>query len=87
MHFNAEKTEEVIFSTKRNIPLHDSLQPGNGDIARKTMHKHIGMILGSKLSFQSHIREVILKARRGITRYVSRNVLDQFSKTLCKTPS
>ena len=41
------------------------------------------MILDHKLDFQSHIREVILKARRGIGlikylfKYVSREVLDQ----------
>ena len=51
-----------------------------------TEHKHIGMVLDSKLSFQSHVREAILKARRGvgiiryISKYVSRNVLDQVYK-------
>ena len=41
------------------------------------------MILDSKLNFQSHVREAIIKARKGIGRirflskYVSRNVLDQ----------
>ena len=44
------------------------------------------MILDHKLDFQSHIREVILKARRGIglikylSTYVSREVLDQVYK-------
>ena len=44
------------------------------------------MVLDSKLNFQSHVREVILKARRGvgiiryISKYVSRNVLDQIYK-------
>ena len=66
MHFNADKTEEVISSTKRNKPLHDPLTLGTDDIERKTEHKHIGMVLDSKLSFQSHIGEAILKARRGI---------------------
>ena len=66
MHFNADKTEEVIFSTKTNMPLHDSLQLGNDEIVRKIEHKHIGTILDSKLSFQSHNRDAILKARRGI---------------------
>ena len=86
MHFNAEKTEEVIFSTKRNNPLHHPLELGNVEIDRKKEHKHIGMVLDSKLSFQSHIREAIHKARRGIgiirylSRYVSRNILDQVYK-------
>ena len=44
------------------------------------------MILDHKLDFQSHIREVILKARRGIglikylSKYVSGEVLDQVYK-------
>ena len=86
MYFNADKTEEVIFSTKRDKPLHDPLTLGTDDIDRKMEHKHIGIVLDSKLSFQSHIREAILKARRGtgiiryISKYVSRNVLDQVYK-------
>ena len=44
------------------------------------------MILDSKLNFHSHIREAIIKARRGIgiirflSKYVSRDVLDQIYK-------
>ena len=44
------------------------------------------MVLDSKLNFKSHIREAILKARRGIgllkylSKYVSREVLDQIYK-------
>ena len=44
------------------------------------------MVLDSKLSLQSHIRETFLKARRGIgiirylSKYVSRNVPVQFYK-------
>ena len=86
MHFNADKTEEVIFSTKRSKPLHDPLTLGTEEIERKTEHKHIGMVLDSRLSFRGHIREAILKARRGIgiiryiSKYVSRNVLGQVYK-------
>ena len=47
MHFNTDKTEEVIFSTKRNKPLHDPLTLGTDDIERKTEHKYIGMVLDS----------------------------------------
>ena len=53
---------------------------------RKTEHKHLGMILDDKLNIQSHVKEAILKARRGIglvrylSKYVSRHVLDQMYK-------
>ena len=86
MHFNEDKTEEVISSTKRNAPHNDPLKLGNGEIDRKMEHKHIGIVLDSKLGFHSHIKEAILKAGTGIgiiryiSKYVSRNVLDQVYK-------
>ena len=86
MLFNVEKTKEVIFSSKRSKPQHPALNLGNDVIARKTEHKHLGMILDENLNFKSHIREAILKARRGIgmikflSKYVSRNVLDLIYK-------
>ena len=51
-------------------------------IAKKTEHKHLGMILDENLNFKSHIRDAILKGRKGIavikflSKYVSRNVFD-----------
>ena len=59
---------------------------GDDDVVRKSEHKHLGMILDSKLDFQSHVKEAIQKARRGIgmirylSKYVSRDVLDQIYK-------
>ena len=56
------------------------------EVVVKTEHKHLGMILDSKLSFQSHVREAIIKARKGIgiirflSKYVSRDVLDRIYK-------
>ena len=82
MQFNADKTEEVIFSTKRARIVHPPLTLGNDEIKRENEHKHLGMILDSKLSFQDHIRAAIQTARRGIglvrylSKYVSRNVLN-----------
>ena len=86
MKFNTEKTEEVIFSAKRVKPFHPPLSFGNDDVVRKSEHKHLGMILDSKLDFQSHIKAAIQKARRGIgmirhlSKYVSRDILDQIYK-------
>ncbi len=86
MQFNADKTEEVIFSCKRRKPSHPPLSLGSNEIDTKSEHKHLGLTLDSKLNFESHIREASLKARRGIgmikylSKYVSRNVLDQIYK-------
>ena len=76
MKFNPDKTEEVVFSCERNEPVHPTLKLGSSDISKTIEHKHLGMILDSKLDFQSHVREAIVKARRGIgmIRYLSRYV-------------
>ena len=63
MQFNADKTEEDIFSCKRNKPIHPGLKLGEEVIASTLEHKHLRVILDSKLNFKSHIREAILKAR------------------------
>ena len=86
MHFNTDKTEEVIFSCKRFKPSHPPQSLGTDRIVAKPEHKHLGLTLDSELKFESHIRKVSIKARRGIgmikylSKDVSRNVLDQICK-------
>ena len=63
MKFNTDKTEEVIFSSKRIRQQHPVLMLGPDEVTNKSEHKHLGMILDSKLSFQSHAKEAIMKAR------------------------
>ena len=65
MQFNANKTEEVVFSCKNVKPYHPKALLGNGLIKRESHHKHLGMQLDSELSFQSHVKEAIGKAIRG----------------------
>ena len=54
--------------------------------ARKSIDRYLGMIPDSKLTFLSHIKKAIVKARRGIgiirflSKYVARDVLDQIYK-------
>ena len=69
MEFNANITEEVIFSIKKIKPNHPNLFLGNTDFARKSEHKHFNLILDSKPNFQSHTREALMKARRGYWQY------------------
>ena len=63
-----------------------ALKLGLDEVARKEKHKHLGLILDSKLNFKSHIRQAILNARReiGMIKYqskcVSWDVLDQVHK-------
>ena len=89
MQFNPDKSKQVIqviFSQKR---MHLFTLPcffNGSEVVIKAEHRHLGMILDSKLTFLSHIKEAIVKARRGIgiirflSKYVARDVLYQIYK-------
>ena len=89
MQFNPDVTKQavqVIFSQKRDKPIHPPIYFNESGVVTKSEQKHLGMILDSSLNFQSHVREKIVSARRGIgvirymSRYVTREVLDQMYK-------
>ena len=87
MQFNADKTKEVNFSNNGFKGEHPPIKLDNEIIAKEPEHKHPGVILDSRLNFQTHINEAIAKARRGIgvtvrhnSNYVGREVLDQVYK-------
>ena len=89
MQFNPDATKQavqVIFSQKRDKPIHPPIYFNESGVVTKSEQKHLGMILNSSLNFQSHVREKIVSARRGIgvirymSRYVTREVLDQMYK-------
>ena len=75
---------QVIFSQRKDAVIHLPRFFNGSEVAVKTDHKHLGMMLDSKLNFQSHIREALVKARRGIgiIRY-----LFQMSITGCSGPN
>ena len=86
MQFNPDKNKQaiqVIFSQKRDTPVHPPLFFNGSEVMIETQHKHLGMILDSKLALLSHIKKGIVKARRVIgiirflSKYVTRDVLDQ----------
>ena len=72
-NFFSEKNKAPIFLNESEVKIKDE-------------QKHLGMILDSCLNFNSHVREKIISARRGIgvirylSKYVSRDVLDQMYK-------
>ena len=53
---------------------------------KKEEHKHLGVVLDSKLSFNSHIKSAISKSRRGIgmikylSKYLPRQTLNELYK-------
>ena len=69
MCFNPDPTkpaEEVVFSVKRSKPYHPPLLFNGEEVKKVKDHKHLGLILDSKLNFISHINEKITRARKGI---------------------
>ena len=69
MSFNPDPTkpvEEVLFSQKSNSPIHPPLLFNGAQVKRVTQHKHLGLILDSKLTFSDHVNTKISKARKSI---------------------
>ena len=69
MQFNldvAKQAIQVIFSQKRDKPIHPHTYFNESEVASTQEQKHIGMILDSSLNFQSHVREKIVSARIGV---------------------
>ena len=89
MSFNPDPTkpaEEIIFSHKRHRSDHPPLYFNNIDVKQVNEHKHLGLILDSKLTFASHINDKLSKARKGVgvikylSSYVPVKTLDQIYK-------
>ena len=74
---------EITFSTKRNSINHSVLKFNNVPVAKVDEHKHLGMILDSKMSFASHVQAATLNCRHGIgmikflSTYLPRKILEQ----------
>ena len=69
MSFNPDPSKqavEITFSTKRDKFNHPILFFNNSQVMRVDEHKHLGLILDSKLSFSSHIHAAISKSRKAI---------------------
>ena len=69
MRFNPDPTkpaEEIIFSLKHAHVQHPPHFFNNIMVKQVSEHKHLGLILDSKLTFANHISEKISKARKGI---------------------
>ena len=77
---------ELLSSKKRHQADHPIILFNNMPVKRVGEHKHLGIILDSKLSFSSHIKSAISKTRRGIgllkylSQYLSRHTLSNLYK-------
>ena len=83
--FCRPKALYMLTKRKNEAVAHPPVFFNGSEVVVKAEHKHLGMILDSKLSFQSHVRKAIIKARKGIgiirflSKYVTRDVLDQYT--------
>ena len=69
MSFNPDPSKqavEVTFSRKRIPDDHPLIFFNDTPVMKVTQHKHLGLILDSKLSFSAHIQAAICKSRKGI---------------------
>ena len=89
MQFNPDKNKQAIqaiFSHRKCKPIHPPLIFNGSEVVTLYEHKHLGFFFYSRLSFLRHIKEITMKARRGVgiirfmSKYVLSDVLDQIYK-------
>ena len=69
MSFNpdtSKQAKEIVFSKKRCVTQLPVLMFNNNVISSTDSHKHLCMILDSKLSFINHLKKKISTANKGI---------------------
>ena len=67
MEFNPDPTKqaaEVLFSCKKSNPNHPQLIFNGTTVTKVNDQKHLGLILDSSLSFEKHLNEKIIKAKK-----------------------
>ena len=94
MEFNPDppkQANEVLFSCKKSSPNHPQLVFNGTIVAKVNSHKHLGFILDSRVSFEKHLNEKIIKAKNnvGVLKYLSNflplKALDHMYKTLVRS--
>ena len=76
MEFNPDPTKQataVLFSRKKSNPNHPQLISNGTTVTKVNDQKHLGLILDSSLSFEKHLNEKIIKAKKhiGIIKHLS----------------
>lgn len=94
MSFNpdlSKRAVELRFSTRKVQGQHPDIIFNGVAVDKVTTHKHLGLILDSKLSFVPHIKATISKTRKGIgllrmlSKYLPRNALCQIYKSYVRS--
>ena len=93
LQFNPDPTKqatEMLFSCKKTPTNHPDIIFNNTIVEKVGEQKHLGLILHSSLSFEKHINEKIIKAKKNlnliknVTKYLPIKVLDQMYKALVR---
>ena len=94
MEFNPDPSKqatEVLFSCKKSSPHHPQFIFNGAAVANVNEQKHLGLILDSKLSFEKHLNEKIIKAKKNIgilkqlSKYLPLKTLDQIYKAFVRS--
>ena len=67
LEFNPDPTKhatEVLFSCKKKVILHPPIYFNGTVVAKVKEQKHLGLILDTGLSFEKHLNEKIIKAKK-----------------------
>ncbi len=87
---NPDKTKSMIFSVKCEKPLHPQLKYDNKAIESASIHKHLGVILSSNLSWRAHVFNIYERASKrlnyfkGLKFRINREALNQLYKALIR---
>ena len=93
LEFNPDPTKqanEILFSCKKSSTNHPQLLFNGTAVIKVNEQKHLGLILETGLSFEKHINEKIIKAKKntGILKHLSNffplKTLDQMYKALVR---
>ena len=68
---DVNKPAEEINFTNRNITPYDTITFGNAGLRPVDSHKHLGLILDSKLTFNKHLDEKIAKQLQELELYAA----------------
>ena len=69
MNFNPDpnkQAQEIIFSRKKTASLHPVVYFDNKPVNSTQIHKHLGMMLDSNLSYEHHIKCILNKVNKTI---------------------
>ena len=94
MVFNPDPTKqaaEILFSCEKSSPNHPQLFFNGAAVINVKEQKHLGLLLEKGLSFEKHLNEKIIKAKKDIRmlKYLSKflpiKALDQMYKALVRS--